>query len=75
MKKKYRIVTDRFCGYEAQVKYSWWPFWFQMCYDGGWTNSHSSIEEAEEFIKQKHCGTFEYKSKSRVIKQVNPECE
>jgi hypothetical protein len=47
MKHKYRIVTDSYSGYEAQVKYWWFPFaWYQM----GYTNTHASIEDAKRFI-------------------------
>lgn len=47
--KKYRIVKDRYCGYEAQVWRFWFPFWCQMQF----SNTHQTIEEAEEFIRKK----------------------
>ena len=44
-KNRYRIVRDRFLGYETQVKKWWFPFmWFQ-CYG---TNSHPTREMARE---------------------------
>lgn len=46
-KHKYRIVRDDYAGYEAQVKLWYWPFWMQM----GFSNTHRSIKEAEEFIQ------------------------
>ncbi|MGA9651889.1 hypothetical protein [Pedobacter sp.] len=47
MKNKYRIVTDTFAGYEAQVKYWWWPItWFQI----GGINTNISIEQAKRHI-------------------------
>lgn len=56
--KTFRIVTDSFSGYEAQVKYSFFPFvWFQMDAFKG-VNSWHTIGEAIEFIKQKKAGTF-----------------
>lgn len=48
MKTRYRIVTDAYAGYEAQVKYWWTPFWIEIR-----TNSFGSVEEAEEFTKGK----------------------
>ena len=45
-KTKFRIVTDEHSGFECQQKVWWIPFWFQM--DG--TNTHRTIESAEEFI-------------------------
>lgn len=46
---QYRIVHDKYCGYEAQARRWWWPLWWQI----GFTNTHSSVESAEEFIE--HC--------------------
>ncbi len=45
-KINYRVVTDQYLGYEAQVKYWWCPFWIQL----GRANSHLSIEKAVEYI-------------------------
>jgi len=44
--RQYRIVQDSYLGYEAQVRFSFWPFW-QMV---GGCNTHHSVERAEE-----HC--------------------
>lgn len=31
-KNKYRVVQDTYCGFEAQVKFWWFPiYWFQLC--------------------------------------------
>ena len=38
-KTKYRIVKDRYLGYEAQRKVWWFPFWV----DFGLGNTHSSL--------------------------------
>ena len=46
--KRYRIVKDSFAGYEVQIWRIWFPFWVQMRF----VNTHSSIEDAEEFIKR-----------------------
>lgn len=44
----WRIVTDRYCGFEVQSWRWWWPFWIQ-----GATNTHSSIELAEAYANKK----------------------
>jgi hypothetical protein len=44
-KKRYRIVTDRYLGYEVQVKHWWWPWW--VCHD---FNTNRTIEEAKELV-------------------------
>lgn len=57
MKKfKFRVVPDKFAGFEAQVKYAWFPFaWFQLNdYNG--VNTWSTEEEAEAFIEIKRSG-------------------
>ena len=55
--KRYRIVTDRYLGYECQVWRLWFPFWIQM----GLTNTHRSIEDAEEYIRR---------GKGKLVKHV-----
>lgn len=51
MKNRYRVVTDAYAGYEAQVKYWWFPF----CYFQIGINTFPSIERAQQFIaKAKH---------------------
>ena len=59
-KNQYRIVRDSYLGYEAQIKYWWWPFWVVIgC------NTFSSVEVAEEFARKhakgvvKHLGSFD----------------
>lgn len=64
-KNKYRIVTDAYSGYEAQIKYRWFPFvWVEMTTPGKCEvingkfiyvqecscNTHCSIESAEALI-------------------------
>jgi len=51
---KYRIITDNYSGYECQSKTFWFPFWVQMDV----ANTHSSIEDAKEYI-------FTYKNKNK----------
>lgn len=43
---RYRIVTDKFCGYEAQFRWWWMPFYMEM----GFTNTHTTVERARSFI-------------------------
>ncbi len=43
----YRIVRDRFAGYEVQIWRWWWPFWVQA----GFSNTHASVERAEEWAR------------------------
>ena len=44
---RYRIVRDRYSGFECQKWRLWFPFWIQM----GYSNTHSSIEKAISYIK------------------------
>lgn len=57
MRKRYRIVTDRFAGYEVQEWCWWWPFWRQS----NFTNTHSSLEKAEEYAAR---------SSGKVVKEL-----
>lgn len=47
--KKYRIVTDNYCGYEVQYKSPWLPFWLQV----GGCNTHQTIEDAEKWLERR----------------------
>jgi hypothetical protein len=47
-KTHYRVVTDRYLGFEAQVRYWWSPFWIEC----GYPNTHPSIEKAVDHIKR-----------------------
>lgn len=60
--KKYRIVQDNYSGYEAQVKYPWFPFaWFQAS-DFYWVNTWETPEQAKLFIQKKKSGTYSSES-------------
>lgn len=48
MKKQYRIVTDKFLGYEVQYSYWRLPFWIEL----DWYNTHNTISKAKEYIEQ-----------------------
>lgn len=47
---RHRIVKDTYSGYECQIWRLWFPFWMQI----GWSNTHSSIDKAKAFIKDRH---------------------
>lgn len=51
-KRKYRIVTDRYLGYEVQYKVWWFPFWIQARAPGLRINTWENVEEAEKFIEK-----------------------
>lgn len=59
-KTKYRIVTDKYIGYEAQFKRWYWPFYMQI----DRVNSHLTIEAAERMIES-------HKFKSEIVKYVD----
>lgn len=46
MAREYRIVKDRYAGYEAQFRYWWLPIWWQC---GPLCNTHATIDRAEAF--------------------------
>jgi hypothetical protein len=63
MKNKYRIVTDKYAGYEVQVKKWFWPFWVETFP----IDSFHSVERAEKHIENiKNKTPF----KPKVIKYV-----
>jgi len=43
---KWRIVHDRYLGYEVQYKRWWWPFWIQH----GGCNSFLSLDRAKAYL-------------------------
>ncbi len=59
-KKRYRIITDTYSGYEVQYKYPLWPFWIQAPSNNHCTNTHSTLEKAKVFLA-------EYKNKKGVV--------
>lgn len=46
-RKRARIVTDAYSGYEVQVRVWYWPFWRQPK-----TNTFDSIQKAEAYAKK-----------------------
>lgn len=61
--RKYRIVTDRFAGYELQSKVWWFPFWLQV--DG--INTNLSINAAKDLMDKRIKGEKKYRFKSKVV--------
>ena len=53
MKKKDRIVRDKFAGFEVQYRVRWWPFWRECSRfgTGAGINTHRTLEDAVEFAK------------------------
>lgn len=56
---QYRIVTDEYAGFEAQVKYWWCPFWMQV----NGCNSMSTIEASERYC-------IAHANRGRVVKHL-----
>jgi hypothetical protein len=51
--KRYRIVTDRYSGFEVQMRVWWWPFWLQCGRRGGrGTNTFEYIADADKFAAE-----------------------
>jgi hypothetical protein len=61
---KYRIVKDRYLGYEAQYRYWWFPLWTQIEYTGI-CNTSSSVERAREIC----C----WHKEGKIIEYFNPK--
>jgi len=60
--KKYRIVTDAYCGYECQ-----WSILGIIWTQCGFTNTHTSLKEAEKWL-QEYIRIINFKS--QVIKNI-----
>lgn len=60
-KKRYRIVTDKYLGFECQERYLF--SWRQLCE----VNSFSTLDKAENFIKEYK---KEYKNKNSFKQEV-----
>lgn len=53
-KNKYRVVQDNYAGFEAQVKFWWFPVqWWQLCRSGRGvgTNTSPNLHEAESLCR------------------------
>lgn len=63
---QYRIVTDKFLGFEVQYKVWWWPFWIQ-CSN---TNTHCTVVGAERFALAHADARKIKKFKAKVVKTL-----
>jgi len=71
-KNFYRVVSDDYNGYEAQVKFWWFPFWwFQLWAKNSICNTWMTLEEAQSFINNK---TKPKEKKKRKIYWVSENC-
>ena len=73
-KIQYRIVTDKFCGFEVQKRLWYYPFWFQIrSVDGYCINTHHTIQQAEKLIKIDKSNSREIDNKPKfvVVKTFN----
>lgn len=63
-KNKYRVVKDRYCGFEAQIKFWWFPFiWWQISSTGRGIgiNTNSTITSASDLCRLHAAGGAIYK--------------
>jgi len=68
----HRVVEDSFGGYEAQVKFWWFPFcWFEMIEKGYMSNTWQTLEEAQNFITN---GSKPKEKKKRKVYWVSQNC-
>lgn len=67
---QYRIVTDKFQGFEVQYKVWWWPFWSQCGTRSSDTNTHHTVEEAERFALAHADARKPKKFKAKVVKTL-----
>ena len=64
--REYRIVTASYLGYECQYSLVWWPFWHQI----NISNTHETIEDAEEYIKKHKEKIKRQKFSGKFVKNV-----
>ena len=68
-KNKYRIIRDDYKGFEAQVKYWFFPFVWVEIGDKGWSsNTSCHLSEAEEVVKRHKLGKCK---DDQVIKYID----
>lgn len=53
---RYRVVTDGYSGYEAQVKRWWFPVWMQIA----GCNTSSTLDRAKRWIERHKSGGVVY---------------
>jgi len=65
MKTKYRIVKDKYLGYEVQYKKWYWFYWGQLDF----SNTFATIQEAFAFIDD--CGKVVWQSDQTEVKETS----
>ena len=61
MKKKFRIVTDNYAGYEVQETFLKF-FWIESKSKNSCINTHNNIENAKQHIEDLKNKKFDFKS-------------
>ena len=69
-KVKYRIVTDKYDGFECQHKRWWFPFWIEIERPGFYSNTHRTLEEARNFID--NCERLR-KHRTEIVEYYEPK--
>ena len=67
---RYRVVTDKFQGFEVQYKVWWWPFWIQCSSMTSNINTHCTVGEAERFALTHADDRKKKKFKAKVVKTL-----
>lgn len=66
MSNKYRVVRDRYLGYEAQFRPWWSPIWLQ-CYG---VNTSRTLDRAEALCREHATPVVEYLGKIPNAKEL-----
>ncbi len=71
-KNCYRVVKDSYNGYEAQVKFWWFSFfWLEMWEKRYLSNTWTTLQDAKDFIKN---GSKKKTRNKRVVYWVSENC-
>jgi hypothetical protein len=57
----YRVVTDRYLGYEVQIRYWWFPLRWYQCHKQDTTNTFLSEIQAIEWLNSSKGPKFKSK--------------
>ena len=71
---RYRVVRDRYLGYEAQFKVWWCPFWLQCCSTSGGRgiNSSYSLKSALQVCADHFKRRRNLSRVGQVVAQLSP---
>jgi hypothetical protein len=64
--RRYRIVTDCYCGFEVQYLDWYFPFWLGC----GVANTHYTIEQAKEYMNKLIEGDNKYRERRKFKSKV-----